>query len=445
MDLNNSKLDDLDNVKVNAYERTLTEAGSSVFHSQVMLSLFKQYLSMDINPISDQKFLPLSNQKIVRANELVTYNKPLTGVAMVKLNGGLGTSMGCKGPKSLISLGQNQDFLSICYDQLLIHRQKYRIDIPLVLMNSQATHSDTLKALPRFEDVYCFLQESAPRICRDGSLFEGFEDTERWYPPGHGQVFNALLNHSLLDELLNRGITTLFISNSDNVGAHFDADICNYFESSGHTIGMEVVSRLKTDVKGGVVGEINGRSALNELSQMSVTEDGEVQDFYFNTNSLWVNLELLRKQFPNKIIHLPMITNEKYINGHTVIQLESAMGSIIEQCITTFIHVDRSRFCPVKTTADLMRVQSMQVYQDSTLHNEPINIKLSHCYESVEHYHQLVKVPPKFKPKSSLEVIGPVIFQDKVEICGKVSITNHSSEPKILTKRFIENQELEID
>lgn len=37
---------------------------------------------------------------------------------MVKLNGGLGTSMGCKGPKSLISVRNENTFLDLTVQQI---------------------------------------------------------------------------------------------------------------------------------------------------------------------------------------------------------------------------------------------------------------------------------------------------------------------------------------
>lgn len=42
----------------------------------------------------------------------------LNKLAVVKLNGGLGTSMGCKGPKSLISVRNENTFLDLTVQQI---------------------------------------------------------------------------------------------------------------------------------------------------------------------------------------------------------------------------------------------------------------------------------------------------------------------------------------
>lgn len=42
----------------------------------------------------------------------------LNKLVVVKLNGGLGTSMGCKGPKSLISVRNENTFLDLTVQQI---------------------------------------------------------------------------------------------------------------------------------------------------------------------------------------------------------------------------------------------------------------------------------------------------------------------------------------
>jgi UTP--glucose-1-phosphate uridylyltransferase len=45
------------------------------------------------------------------------------------------------------------------------------------------------------------------------------ESKTAWYPPGHGDLFNALQRSGVLDRLLSEGKQYLFVSNSDNLGA----------------------------------------------------------------------------------------------------------------------------------------------------------------------------------------------------------------------------------
>lgn len=64
-------------------------------------------------------------------------------VAVLKLNGGLGTSMGCAGPKSLLNVRDNLTFIDFSIKQLETINRKYGVDVPLVLMNSFNTEKDT--------------------------------------------------------------------------------------------------------------------------------------------------------------------------------------------------------------------------------------------------------------------------------------------------------------
>ena len=71
----------------------------------------------------------------------------LDRLAVVKLNGGLGTSMGLAGPKSLLEVKPGMNFLDVLPRQVLALRERYRARLPLVLMNSAATRDASLKML----------------------------------------------------------------------------------------------------------------------------------------------------------------------------------------------------------------------------------------------------------------------------------------------------------
>jgi len=69
----------------------------------------------------------------------------LNKIAIVKLNGGLGTSMGCTGPKSAIPVRSGLTFLDLTVRQVEYLNAKYGVDVPLILMNSFRTHEQTVK------------------------------------------------------------------------------------------------------------------------------------------------------------------------------------------------------------------------------------------------------------------------------------------------------------
>lgn len=51
-------------------------------------------------------------------------------LVVVKLNGGLGTSMGCKGPKSLISVRNENTFLDLTVQQIEVGTPFYATSSP---------------------------------------------------------------------------------------------------------------------------------------------------------------------------------------------------------------------------------------------------------------------------------------------------------------------------
>lgn len=79
-------------------------------------------------------------------------------------------------------------------------------------------------------------------------------DVESWYPPGHGDIYEAFYNSGLLKMFINEGKEYVFVSNSDNLGATVDMNILNYLlnppnnQKSPEFI-MEVTDKTRADVK----------------------------------------------------------------------------------------------------------------------------------------------------------------------------------------------------
>ena len=71
----------------------------------------------------------------------------LDRLVVVKLNGGLGTSMGLSGPKSLLEVKPGASFLDVLATQVLALRERHGARLPLVLMNSAATRGPSLEVL----------------------------------------------------------------------------------------------------------------------------------------------------------------------------------------------------------------------------------------------------------------------------------------------------------
>ncbi len=314
--------------------------------------------------LSEAEIEPLSSQDLVSYKSLPPSSAAHQAKAVIiKLNGGLGTSMGLEKAKSLIEVKDGLNFLDIIVKQLLSSSQ----NLPLVFMHSFATAADSREYLRKYDQRLPqslppdFLQNSYPRLKAESlALCDFADDTLNWSPPGHGDIYTALVVSGLLQKFLDAKIDYAFISNSDNLGASFDAQIGQYFAQSGLDFMMEVCSRTPMDKKGGHLAKKDGKIVLRELAQTRQQDLPEFQNIakhkYFNTNNLWVNLHSLRKMGE---FRLPLIVNPKTVQGQEVVQLETAMGSAISVFgKSKAMLVPRTRFMPVKKTSDLLLMRS---------------------------------------------------------------------------------------
>jgi UTP--glucose-1-phosphate uridylyltransferase len=219
---------------------------------------------------------------------------------VLKLNGGLGTSMGMSGPKSLLKVKEGHTFLDIIVHQVLYLRRTTGARLPLLLMNSFSTRAETLAALAAFTDFdqptpLDFVQHKQPKIWKESlapAEWPADEDKE-WCPPGHGDIYTALVTSGMLDLLLHLGYEYAFVSNADNLGAELDLPILGYLAANDVPFLMEVADRTPADRKGGHLAQRpDGQLILRESAQCPPDEEEEFQDIrryrYFNTNNLWM-------------------------------------------------------------------------------------------------------------------------------------------------------------
>ncbi|HEX6130116.1 MAG TPA: UTP--glucose-1-phosphate uridylyltransferase [Actinomycetota bacterium] len=361
------------------FERKMEDAGLA----RVAIDGFRHYVALlrtgerglvagrDIEPPRD---LPaLADLAAHRA----AGERALGRAAVVKLNGGLGTSMGLAAAKSILPVKDGLSFLDLIVRQVLHLRRASGTRLPLVLMNSYRTRADSAAVLARHPELDAglpldFLQHKVPRIWKadlQPAVWPADPDLE-WCPPGHGDIYPALLTSGLLDALLGAGIRWAFVSNADNLGATLDPAVLGWMAAERVPFVMEVADRTEADKKGGHLAVRAGRLLLREVAQCPPEEQGDFQDVgrwrHFNTNNLWVDLEALRDVLAARggVLGLPMITNEKPIDpadpaSPRVLQLETAMGAAIEVFGgARALSVPRTRFAPVKTTSDLLALRS---------------------------------------------------------------------------------------
>lgn len=300
-------------------------------------------------------------------------------VAVIKLNGGLATTMGLRAPKSLLEAREGRSFLDVIVGQALALRRRHGVQLPLVFMDSEATRTDTVRALeahPEIRDELPadFLQSMVPKL--DATTLTPVswpsEPALEWCPPGHGDVYGALDRSGMLAMLLERDIRYAMISNADNLGATLDSRIAAHMAEAEVPFLMEVVAGTEADRKGGHIARrrADGRLILRETAQTPPEDLDSFRDFrrwrYYNTNNLWLDLRALDATLRESggVLDLPLIVNRKTVDPRdsgspSVLQLESAMGAALGSFAgASVILVPRTRFVPVKTTDDLLVLRS---------------------------------------------------------------------------------------
>jgi UTP--glucose-1-phosphate uridylyltransferase len=386
----------------------------------------------------------------------------LDQVVFLKLNGGLGTSMGMQGPKSLLTAKGQLRFIDVIVQQVLHLRQHFDARLPLILMNSFSTERETLHAIAEHRDFaqeapLSFLQHKEPKVWKADLWPASWPDdpAKEWCPPGHGDLYAALVTSGILRYLLDQGYTYAFVSNSDNLGATLDLRILGYLSRQAIPFLMEVAERTAADRKGGhLAQQPDGQLLLREIAQCPADEMESFQDInryrYFNTNNLWIHLPTLQKILDERhgILGLPLIRNEKPVDptapqSERVYQLETAMGSAIAVFPgAQALCVPRSRFVPVKKNNDLLLLWS-DAYDLTAEHH----LVVSAARQAAGHrtlptitlddrYYQLFdemqrRFPygaPSLVACTALTVKGDVTFGRNVTIRGDVRIVNNGTE-----------------
>ena len=379
----------------------------------------------------------------------------LRGAVVLKLNGGLGTSMGLAGPKSLLEVRPGTTFLDLLAAQVLHLREQTGARLPLVLMDSERTRPGSLERLAAAgidddgQDVpRDFLQGKVPKLRADDLEPADWPDDPalEWAPPGHGDLYPSLVGSGMLAALREAGYRHVFVSNVDNLGATLDPALLAWFADSGAPFAMEVADRTPADRKGGHLARRRDGSGLvlRELAQTPDEDSGHFQDVerhrYFNTNNLWLDLDALDAALreADGALALPLILNRKTVDprdkGSTaVLQLETAMGAAIDVWEgAEAIRVPRRRMAPVKTTDDLLALRSDAYVrtEDSRLElapergGRPPEVRLDgDHYKVVDDFEaRFAAGAPSLVGCDGLEVVGDVAFGADVVVRGRVRV-----------------------
>ena len=451
----------------------MAQAGLKPLVIETFSNYYRRLVGGETGLIHGADILPIEPHEIPTAADLGAYaaagRSALSRSVRIVLNGGLGTSMGLLGPKSLLKVKQGLSFLQIILRQAELSQSR------LAMMNSFNTHTATLSEVTKLKasrSPLFFLQHKFPKILQ-GELAPASWPPNReleWNPPGHGDVYAALFVSGMLQKLLEEGVRYAFICNSDNLGAGIEESLLGYFSEKRFPFMMEVAEKTPSDIKGGhLARHRNGRLILREAAQCAKEEIAAFQDIrryrFFNTNNIWVNLEFLKDLIrQHRFIDLPMIVNPKTLDPRDeksppVYQIETAMGSGVSLFDgAAAVNVPRARFLPVKTCNDLLAVRSdCFVYSEReglTLNparaaagrTEAIKIKLDSKYygkfDRLEERFQ--EGAPSLVECDALTIHGDVRFEKGVVVRGTVTITNPGPAPAVIKAGTVIERDLAL-
>lgn len=400
----------------------------------------------------------------------------LSQTVVLKLNGGLGTGMGLDKAKSLLKVKGDDTFLDLTAKQVMKMRKDYGFNVKFMLMNSFSTSEDTLAFFAekypdlRAEEGLEMIQNKVPKL--HATTFEPAvcesDPSNEWCPPGHGDLYAALVGSGRLDALIEGGYKYMFVSNSDNLGATLDLKILTHFAQEDAPFMMECCARTENDKKGGhlAVRKSDKQLILRESAMCADEDEAAFQDItkhrFFNTNNLWIRLDKL-KEIVEKFggfIPLPMIMNSKTVDpkddkSQKVVQLETAMGAAIE-CFqgATAIVVPRTRFAPVKKCNDLLLLRSDAYSIDSNFipalnpacgGKAPVISLDSKKYKLVGKLEEATAGGiPSLVNCTRLTVKGLITMSDKTKFVGDVSIINTSDEAKAVPTGELKDVSLDL-
>ena len=430
---------------------------------------YEQIIKGETGYLQEKDIRPINPDDVDHVEHLEHFSdagkKSLPHAVMIILNGGLGTSMGLQSPKSLIEAKNGKSFLEIKLAQV------EHLGVSICFMDSFNTHQATREAISRIKPTVSpihFLQNKFPKILRDGLAPASWPRNPilEWNPPGHGDIYTALQSTGTLKKLLDQKIRYAFICNSDNLGATLDESLLGYFVQGKVPFMMEISQRGPLDTKGGHLARLtHNRLVLREIAQCPKEDIDAFQDIryhrFFNTNSVWINLEALRHLIAEDgLVRLPMILNPKPLdprneNSPPIYHIETAMGSAISMFDNAkAVKVEKNRFLPVKTCNDLLARRSDRFLLDKD-HKVVLNPEIKHLMITIDldpkYYGKIDRFDQRFSEGvpsliqcESLTIKGDVRFESNVTIIGNVTIRNEGTDQAVIKEGTIISEDMTL-
>lgn len=281
-------------------------------------------------------------------------------VASLVVAGGAGTRFGAA-VKGLVPVLGGRTFLELKLEDARRAGAPAGRPVPVAVMTSGATHGPISERVGGAPDVLVFRQRMLPRLTPALHPYRDPSGALSLAPAGHGDVFRALRETGVGDDLASHGVRVLAFSNVDNLAATLDPVALGAHLALGQAMTVEVTARRSP---GGALDP--GAAPVRSGGHVRLVEQVDpARHRLISTNTIWFDLRaLLERELP-----LPWRVVHKEVDGAPVIQLEQVTGEVTgllddegrPLLPSAYLEVPRddparSRFEPVKTREDLARV-----------------------------------------------------------------------------------------
>ncbi|KAF5811338.1 putative UTP--glucose-1-phosphate uridylyltransferase [Helianthus annuus] len=158
----------------------------------------------------------------------------LEKLVVVKINDNKGTKMGFDGPKSAIEIANGLTSLDLLANYIEVLNSKYGCNVPLLLMNDDSTHDETLKIVEKQsnKNIICLVKDQH----QENDVKIAFDQRE---------ALLSLKKSGKLDDLLSQGKEFILMLNSDNLAEVVDLNILNHVIKNKIKYCMEIEERFR--------------------------------------------------------------------------------------------------------------------------------------------------------------------------------------------------------
>lgn len=200
-------------------------------------------------------------------------------VGAILVAGGQGSRLGWEQPKGTFPIGpvSGHSLFQILIERIRATARRYQTSIPLWIMTSPATHTETVRYLAahdRFglpaDDLLVFCQGTMPAVdAATGKLLLAAQDSLALAPDGHGGMLAALHKSGALDVARRRGIRMLSYGQIDNPLVQLcQPELVGYHALTQSEMTTQVVAKQNPLDRVGNVVMVDGKMQIIEYSDL---------------------------------------------------------------------------------------------------------------------------------------------------------------------------------